>query len=170
MERLIKKAMKGDAEAFVSLMQQSEVSLYKTAKAILAHEEDIGDAMQETILAAYKSLHTLKNPRYFNTWLTRILINKCNDIIKANQKVVLLEHYTDQATLGTDTSKLEVDDCLASLSKAQQLVLNLYYNQGFNTREIGERLHESENTVKSRLTRARRYFKEIFLKSEQGGL
>lgn len=136
MERLIKKAMKGDAEAFVALMSQHEVTMYKTAK----------------------------------TWLTRILINKCNDIIKANQKVILLEHYTDQAEQGTGTDKLEVDDCLASLSKEQQLVLNLYYHQGFNTREISELLQESENTVKSRLTRARRYFKEIFLKSEQGGL
>ena len=84
MELLIKKAMKGDAEAFVQLMELNEVSMYKTAKAILANEEDIGDAIQETILAAYKNIHTLKKAQYFKTWLIRILINKCKDIIKKN--------------------------------------------------------------------------------------
>ena len=39
MELLIKKAMKGDAEAFVQLMELNEVSMYKTAKAILKHQK-----------------------------------------------------------------------------------------------------------------------------------
>lgn len=67
MEILVKKAIKGDSEAFIHLMELNEVSLYKTAKAILANEEDIGDAIQETILAAYRNLNTLKKPKYFKT-------------------------------------------------------------------------------------------------------
>lgn len=169
MELLIKKAMKGNTEAFVQLMEQNEVAMYKTAKAILANEEDIGDAIQETILAAYKNIHTLKNVQYFKTWLTRILINKCKNIIRTNQKVVLVENYVEEGYHEAIHANLEVDACLEVLSKEQQTVLNLYYHQGFNTREIVELLGDNENTVKSRLTRAKRYFKEIFLKSEKGG-
>ena len=76
MDVLIRKAMKGDAEAFIQLIELCEQSMYRSAKAILANEEDIGDAIQETILAAYKNLSALKEPRYFKTWLIRILINK----------------------------------------------------------------------------------------------
>ncbi|MBS5799376.1 MAG: sigma-70 family RNA polymerase sigma factor [Clostridiales bacterium] len=169
MELLIKKAMKGDAEAFVQLMELNEVSMYKTAKAILANEEDIGDAIQETILAAYKNIHTLKKAQYFKTWLIRILINKCKDIIKKNQKIILIESYAEEGCDEAINAQLEVDSCLEMLSSDQQTVLNLYYHQGFNTREIAELLGENENTVKSRLTRAKSYFKKIFLKSIQGG-
>lgn len=168
MEILIKKAMKGDAEAFVQLMEEHQMAMYKTAKAILSNEEDIGDAIQETILAAYKNIGTLKQTKYFKTWLIRILINKCRDIIKVNQKVSLVEHYEEHTYCEALTSQLEIEDCLDTLSHAHQTVLQLYYHQGFNTREISELLQENENTVKSRLTRAKKYFKEIFLKSEKG--
>lgn len=67
MEILIKKAIKGDSEAFISLINRHELALYKTAKAILNNEDDIGDAIQETILAAYKSIDKLKNSKYFNS-------------------------------------------------------------------------------------------------------
>lgn len=168
MELLIRKAMKGDAEAFIQLMETHQNMMYKTAKAILSNEEDIGDAMQETILAAYKNIDTLKQTQYFKTWLTRILINKCKGIIRSNQKVTLIEHYDEKGYSENIESQLEIEDCLETLSKQHQTVLNLYYQQGFNTREISELLEENENTVKSRLTRAKRYFKEIFLKSEKG--
>lgn len=168
MELLIKKAIKGDSEAFIQLMDRHEQSMYKAAKAILANEEDIGDAIQETILSAYKNIHTLKSPQYFKTWLIRILINKCKDIIRVNQKVILTEDYHEEGYRENIESQLEVEACLERLSKEQQTVLNLYYHQGFNTREISELLDENENTIRSRLNRAKRYFKEIFLKSEGG--
>lgn len=170
MEILIKKAIKGDSEAFIHLMEINEISLYKTAKAILTNEEDIGDAIQETILAAYRNINTLKNPKYFKTWLIRILINNCNDIIKANKKIVLLEEHIETGTCDPTNTQLEVHSCMESLSKEQQTILDLYYHQGFNTREIAHLLGENENTVKSRLTRARNLFKKIFLKSEKGGI
>lgn len=146
MELLIKKAMKGDAEAFVQLMEMNEVSMYKTAKAILAKEEDIGDAMQETILAAYRNIHTLKKTQYFKTWLIRILINKCKDILKSRQQEVLLEGYKEEGYCENIEKKLEVGACLEALSKEHQVVLDLYYHQGFNTREIGELLGQNEYT------------------------
>lgn len=168
MELLIKKAMKGDAKAFIQLMELCEQSMYKTAKAILANEEDIGDAIQESILSAYKNISSLKEPSYFKTWLTRILINKCKDIIKENQKVILIEEYKEEAGPDTIASKLEVEECMSRLSSQHQVVLNLYYNEGFNTREISQLLDENENTIRSRLKRAKDYFKALFIKPEEG--
>ena len=53
MEKLVKKAKKGDAEAFIALMEQNRQSMIRIAFAYLGNEEDVADAMQETILSAF---------------------------------------------------------------------------------------------------------------------
>ncbi|MGL5764727.1 MAG: RNA polymerase sigma factor [Sarcina sp.] len=166
MEILIKKAIKGDSEAFISLINKHELALYKTAKAILNNEDDIGDAIQETILSAYKSIDKLKNSKYFKTWLTRILINKCNDIIKGNRNIVFIEKYTKEEAYEEDIDgRLEFDECFEKLGSNHKLVLNLYYVEGFNTREISEMLNENESTIKSRLLRGKKYLRDVLLKN-----
>ena len=141
----------------------NELTMYKTAKAILNNEEDIGDAIQETILSAYKSISNLKKSKYFKTWLTRILINKCNDILRANKNIVFIDKYTKEEFYEENIdARLEFDECFEKLGSDYKLVLSLYYVDGFNTREISEILNENENTIKSRLSRGRKRF-EIFL-------
>ena len=60
MEKLVKKAKKGDAEAFIALMEQNRQSMIRIAFAYLGNEEDVADAMQETILSAFEKLEELK--------------------------------------------------------------------------------------------------------------
>lgn len=168
MDILIKKAIKGDSEAFISLIDKHELTMYKTAKAILNNEEDIGDAIQETILSAYKSINNLKNSKYFKTWLTRILINKCNDIVRANKNIVFIEKYTKEEFYEEDIDgRLEFDECFEKLGSEYKLVLSLYYVDGFNVREISEILNENENTIKSRLLRGKKYLKNLLLKNHE---
>lgn len=59
---LINQAIQGDRDAFIRLIREIENSLYNTAKSMLRKEEDVADAIQETILKAYKSMHTLREP------------------------------------------------------------------------------------------------------------
>lgn len=155
MNNLIKKAKKGNEEAFFKLIEDNKVSLYKAAKAILNNDDDIADAIQETVIAAYKNIKSLKNDAYFKTWLTKILINKCKDIIAKNKDVIALDDYLEEGYTQEFLSKFEIEDMLTSLSKEQKLVISLYYISQFNTREISEILKESEGTIKSRLSRAR---------------
>ena len=82
MEKLVKKAKKGDAEAFIALMEQNRQSMIRIAFAYLGNEEDVADAMQETILSAFEKLDTLRRAEYFRTWLIRILINQCITILQ----------------------------------------------------------------------------------------
>lgn len=155
MNNLIKKAKKGNEEAFFTLIEDNKVSLYKAAKAILNNDDDIADAIQETVISAYKNIKSLKNDAYFKTWLTKILINKCKDIIAKNKDVLTLDEYLEEGYTQEFLSKFEVEDMLNNLSKEQKLVISLYYISQFNTREISEILKESEGTIKSRLSRAR---------------
>ena len=75
----IQKAKNGDA--FIALMKSYMQSMYKIARSILKSDEDVADAIQETILSCWEKIDQLKECRYFKTWMIRILINKCNNII-----------------------------------------------------------------------------------------
>lgn len=77
-----KKGPAGDGHAFIELMEANKQNMYKVARSYFSNEEDIADAIQDTIESCYRSLPYLDKTEYFRTWLTRILINKCIDIIK----------------------------------------------------------------------------------------
>ncbi|WP_419750655.1 RNA polymerase sigma factor [Terrisporobacter petrolearius] len=162
MENLIKKAKKGDEEAFFNLMEINKISLYKAGRAILNNDEDVADAIQETVISAYRNIKSLKNDSYFKTWLTKILINKCKDIISKNKETVILDDYVEEGYIQEFLSKFEIEDMLNDLSKEQKLVVSLYCISQFNTREISEILKEPEGTIKSRISRAKIKLRQSF--------
>ena len=86
MEELIQKAQKGDREAFTQIILSIRNDLYKIAKTRISNEEDINDAIQETMLEAYKSIKKLKDIKKLKSWVIKILINNCNKIYKKNYK------------------------------------------------------------------------------------
>ena len=88
MDALITEAKNGDKEAFVRLIRMNKQSLYKTAWIYLRDEQDIADALQNTILSCYENIQRLREPKYFKTWLMRILINECKDILCQNPLLV----------------------------------------------------------------------------------
>ena len=76
MEKLVNMAKRGDTEAFTQLMQSQMQNMYKVARSILSRDEDVADAISDTILVCWEKIDTLKKNRFFRTWMTRILINK----------------------------------------------------------------------------------------------
>lgn len=88
LRRLILKAKEYDPDAFVTLMQYFSKDMYRTAMAILGNTEDAADVIQDTILTCWQKLETLREERYFKTWMTKILMNKCYDLKKQQIKNV----------------------------------------------------------------------------------
>ncbi len=84
---------------FTTQVLEAEKSLYHIAKSILKNDDDCADAMQNAILHAFEKLHTLRNEMYFKTWLTRILINECNYIIRSRKAQVPYEDYCESLRL-----------------------------------------------------------------------
>ena len=91
---LVKKAIKGDQEAFLALMHSYEEALYRAAISYLKNEGDALEAIQEVTYRAYRSIKTVKEPAYFKTWLIRIMMNYCQDVIKKSKREVLDERMT----------------------------------------------------------------------------
>ena len=82
-------AKQGDYEALEREINKIKYKLYKTGMAILKNDEDVCDALQETLISIYKNINRLEKNEYFSTWAIRILINKCNDIIRKNKTIIL---------------------------------------------------------------------------------
>lgn len=161
MDRLIARAKKRDAEAFTQLMDQQAQGFYKVARAILENDEDAADAIQDTLLACWEKLGTLRENRYFKTWATKILINNCYGLIRQRRGVSLVEEVPD-AVPWEDHSEVEWKEALGLLEEKYRIVVVLYYAQGFRTKEIAALLDLSDATVRTRLARAREQLKKYY--------
>lgn len=159
---LVKRAMKGDARAFVELMESEKTGMYKVACCYLSSEADRADAMQETVLTCWEKLATLKQAKHFRTWMIRILINKCLDICRSNQIRGQMEDIDEVQAASYDENLTEFWDVMNRLEEKYRTILILYYVEGFKIREISQLLEMSENTVSTRLQRGKKRFQQIF--------
>lgn len=95
MEELITEAKNENKKAFSELFLSISDDLYKIAKTRIAIEDDIDDAIQETMIEVYKSISKLKDEKRFKKWVIKILINKCNRIYRRKyKKDVLIDDYS----------------------------------------------------------------------------
>lgn len=163
MDHLILAAKRGDPDAFSALMQSQMQNMYKAARAILNSDEDAADAIADTILTCWEKLDQLKKPEFFRTWMTRILINKCKDIIRKRKKYSYVEEVPEVSVQEEGFENVEWIDALNCLEEKYRLVTVLYYVEGFSTVEIGEMLGMPDSTVRSRLSRARRKLAQEFV-------
>lgn len=155
----IQLAKQGDNEAFTTLIDENLTSLYRVARGILILEEDIEDAIQNTILLSFKGIKNLKDERYFKTWLIRILINECNKIYKSNKKTITTIIDT---TYTVDTTKeLDLYNAISSLQEELKVTTILYYFDDLSYKEIAKILDIAEGTVKSRLYRSKEKLYDI---------
>lgn len=161
---LVKMAKQKDPDAFATLIQSHMQLLYKTARQILNNDEDIADAIQETILTCWEKLDKLSNPNAFRGWLMKILVNKCYDQIRKKGPVDFSEENIEIETY-SDYDQMEWQELLWKLDEKYRIVLILYYLEGFKTGEISQILEIPETTVRARLKRGREKLAEIY----QGG-
>ena len=150
MSILVKKAQKGDADAFIELIERNRMTLLRVAYGYFRSEEDVADVMQETILNAFEHVKELKKPEYFRTWLVRILINNCNQMYNQNKRNCGLEEAVEIVQNLSSPGDVEFHEMLRSLPEDSRVIFQLYYGEQFTTKEIGEMLHMREATVKSR--------------------
>lgn len=158
METLVRKAQSGDAEAFICLMEECKMTLRRVAYSYLGNDEDVADAIQDTILAAYENLHTLQKREHFKTWLVRILINNCTKTWRRQKRSTSWEggcyaDYVQEADQGS--ADVEFRELLMNLPEDSRTIFQLYYGEQFTTKEIASVLGMKESTVKSRLHRGR---------------
>lgn len=181
---LIKKAKAGDEESFEALISGCQKKAYNIAYRYLRNEEDALDALQESFIKTFRYLNKFKGDSKFETWVYRIVVNTCNDILRKNSKSKMVESI--YKTEGEDEFVLEIPDTsrtpeklllqkeesgkivesLEKLSTEHKEIILLRDIQGFSYEEISEIMKCSVGTVKSRLSRSRLKLREIYLEQK----
>lgn len=172
-ELLVRRAQNGEKDAFLKLMKNNELAMYRAAKAILPTEEDVEDAVQETVCKAFAGLSGLRQPRYFKTWLTRILLNCCYDLLRQQRGELPLELFYDSAQSdgwsgGESDNSLDIQALLSALDPNDRLILTLYYLNDLSVKEVSRLLSLSESAVKKRLFRGRKRFQLLYENTQDG--
>lgn len=146
-EMLEVRAVKGDDQAILELLEQDEEILYRTAFAYVQNEQDALDAMQELTYKTFKKIHTVKEPTYVRTWLMRVLINCCLDMCKKRQKIMV---NSEQFAVN-NTLSFEIQQMLVTLPLSEQQLIYMKYFQELKNKEIATIHQIPEGTVKSKL-------------------
>jgi RNA polymerase sigma-70 factor, ECF subfamily len=171
---LVRRAQGEDKEAFEELVRRHQHRVFAVAGGILRRREDVEDIAQQVFVKAYFSLKRFDQRAAFSTWLYKITVNECWDLLR-KKKVRPLVYESDLSeeqarqvvTAGEKenpepdiSDKLEarerVELLLEGLDERDRLMLILKEVEGFSIQEIAEVLKLNGNTVKVRLFRARR--------------
>ena len=161
---LIEEAKNKDPDAFDKLMRTQLKKMYRIAIAMLQNEEDAADAIQETVLKCWQKIGQLRNDKYFETWLARILINQCNDILRGRKKIVYVEDIPEIVHEDHYFTN-EWKTVLKGLSEKYRIVMELYYVDGFSTKEIAGMLHITDANVRNRMVRGRKQLEQLLSES-----
>lgn len=146
-------------EEFTRRVLAAENRLYRIGVGMLQNRQDCMDAVQEAVLKAWTNLSRLRREEFFETWLTRILINECHNIQSRRGKIVSLERMSEQDGCTGENEPLR--DAVAALDETLRLPVLLYYMEGYKVREVAQILNIPEGTVKTRLLRAKTKLKRL---------
>ena len=171
---LVWRAQREDKEAFEELIRRHQHRVFAVAGGIGRRREDVEDVAQQVFVKAYFSLKRFDQRAAFSTWLYKITVNECWDMLRKRKvrplvyEADLSEEQARQVISSAEKSKDEpdiserlearqrVERLLDGLDERDRLMLILKEVEGFSIEEIAEVLDLNPYTVKVRLFRARR--------------
>ncbi len=145
----------------VAMMQ----TLYRVSYAQLSQSCDRDEAVQECLCKAWKKRHQLKDERYMQTWVIRILINECHNIQRKAGRELPLNEVPER--VAPADANFEMHDALFSIDETLRMPIILHYIEGFSICEIAQILRCPQGTVKSRMLRGRQKLKIILSEEVQ---
>ena len=146
-------------EAFTEAIIRMTPTLYRIARGQLMGEEDQKDAVQEAIRRSWEKRTGLKDERYLQTWVIRILINACHDIQRHSKRVLPVGEVPDRPLAAPEYPDLR--DALFRLNEKYRVPVILHYIEGYDVKRVSEILKIPVSTVKTRLKRGREKLRDI---------
>lgn len=162
MDETVRRAQRGDAEAFAALFERSRPVLWRAAIAVLGNEHDAADALQDALVRAWQAIPRFAGRSDVETWLVRIVLRVCFDAQRRRAREV--PHAPEaMAADGAATpapahdldEAMDVRQALAELSGDDRLLLALFYVEDWPVKRIAAVLDASEGAIRTRLVRAR---------------
>ena len=157
---LVERAREGDRHAFAELIRLAGARLDATARLILRDPDLAQDAVQETLIRAWRSLPGLRDPSTFDHWLHSLVAHACIDLArKRRRRVVEVEltplHFTEVLDhAGQVAARDLLDHALARLEPEERAVVVLHYFLDLPLPRVARMLGIPGGTAKSRLHRS----------------
>ena len=180
--RIVQKVLKGDVNAFETLVLAYEKNVYNIALRMTGNSEDASDMTQEAFIKAYNSLQSFRGDSKFSVWLYRIATNVCLDFLRSRSRKptvslsvednegeevqldVADESQSPELLLDRQMTRESVRRGLETLTPEYRQILLLREIQGLSYDEISQALGLEVGTVKSRIFRARKKLCAFLLK------
>jgi RNA polymerase sigma-70 factor (ECF subfamily) len=157
--RLVKRAARGDRAAFDELVTRHRDRVWAIALRMCRDREDAEDALQETFIAAWRSLDRFGGRSEVTTWLYRIAVNKSHDVIARRRATAPLDDLNEPAAPvdggEQHARRAAIEQALQTLTPEFRAVAVLCDILGLTPAEAAEILEIPEGTAKSRVFRAR---------------
>ena len=140
--------------------------LFRVSYAILCSREDAEDAVQETVITAFKQLSNLRDDSLFKSWLFKILSNQCKSQLKKNKKnpdLLPEDDYIfliEDESVNKDFNQIERDEFIETVDERDQLIIG-YMKEGLNQTEVADILGISPQAVQQRVSRFRAKWRKV---------
>lgn len=167
---LVGRAVTGDETAFEALLEAHKDMVYNVAYRMLGNTADAEDAFQETFVSAYKSISRFRSDARFSTWLYRIAVNRCRDMISARRSRPAAEsiHGDSFDVAAPDRGKsTEVEDALRFVTPEYREAITLHCLLGYSYEEAGGIMGAPEGTVKTYVHRGKEELRKILAGERQ---
>ncbi|WP_100334145.1 sigma-70 family RNA polymerase sigma factor [Bacillus alkalisoli] len=142
---------------YEKLVVKEQEKLYKIAYSYVKNEHDSLDIVQESILKGYKNFYSLKEKKYFSTWITRITIHTSIDFVRRQNREVTVElqdfMYKEEKMQQQITSRMDLEKVFDRLNTEQKTIILLRFYKNYSIKEIADFLNKPEGSVKSKLHR-----------------
>jgi RNA polymerase sigma-70 factor (ECF subfamily) len=154
----------GDGAAFEDLYQQHAARLYNLAYRMAGTANDAEDLLQDIFLLAYRKLGSFRGDSSLGTWLYRLAMNHCLDVLRSRQSRMgqKTESIDEEGAAEPEAapalgavSRIDLDRAIGRLPHACRAAFLLHDVEGFGHNEVGAILGISEGTSKSQVHKAR---------------
>lgn len=143
-------------------------SMYRIAMTYVRNEEDALDIVQDSVYKAIRNAGQVKNERYIETWICKIVINTTMDFFKKNQREIPIEELFEVYETGVEDTyrDLDTEKALDSLSERERAVIILRFFEDKRLEEIAVILNANISTIKSLLYRSLKKLKVEMMEGE----
>ncbi len=139
-------------EVFTQHIDAVKQKLYKTAMLYMGNHSIAMDVLDEAIYKAWCARNKLREKTYFDTWITRILINECHNELRRQKRLYPIDELPE--TTAEELDHLPLKEAIRRLPQELRDVIILRYFSGFTLAETAEMLRIPQGTVASRQRKA----------------
>ena len=159
-DELLDGCRQGSLPSFERLYEEHGARMQSIARNLVGSVSDAEDAVQETFLKVYRGLASFRRGSTFTTWIYRILVNSCHDLMRRNRRraegPLPARIALAPASSVDHPLRLSIEAALRRLEERERAAFLLCEVEGFSHREASQILEVSENTSRTLLFRARR--------------